>query len=80
MESNDYSKRSIEPKEYNPLRKPSLFTELDPAGLTDVKDEHGNVLSEFEAGARALLAGRYKGGHDLGKMDKTLDTGALMKG
>lgn len=80
MELNDYSKRNTEPQEYNPLRMPSLFTELDPAGLKEVKDEHGNVLSEFEAGARALLSGNYKGGHNFDKVDKTLDTGAIMKG
>ena len=44
MEGEDYSKRTIGPKEYNPDYRPKLFTELDPAGFQTLRDEDGNEL------------------------------------
>ena len=46
--TKDYSQGDLGPKEYNPFKKPSLFTELDPAGLQELKDADGNPITELE--------------------------------
>ena len=52
----DYSKlKDLGPKQYDPHQRPKLFTELDPAGLQDEKDQYGNVLTPLQAGARAVM-------------------------
>lgn len=56
MEGDDYSKRDTKPKQYDPHVEPKLFTELDPAGLQTIRDEHGNELSPFEVEMKNMLA------------------------
>ena len=35
----DYKVKDTGPQYLNPLKQPNLFTELDPAGLQDARDE-----------------------------------------
>ncbi len=39
IDEKDYINRDLGPKPYDPMRRPQLFTELDPAGLEDDGDE-----------------------------------------
>ena len=75
----DYSVEDIGPKPYNPLLKPKLFTELDPAGLQEERDEDGNILTPFQAETKALLDQiQSKRGFDVAKYEE-IDTEQLMK-
>ncbi len=48
--------KHLEQKKYDARKIPSLFTELDPAGLSDQFDSDGNQLSPIEAALRELHA------------------------
>ena len=42
----------LEPKKYDPMEIPQLFTELDPADTEAEYDSEGNQLSEVETALR----------------------------
>ena len=48
----DYRVKGTGPQFLNPLKQPNLFTELDPAGLQDARDEQGNAITPFEEDVR----------------------------
>ena len=78
MEGEDYSKRNLGPKQYNPGYTPRLFTELDPAGLQTLRDEDGNELTPFEAEVKKMLVlVERKKGFDMA--NQSVNTDKLMK-
>ena len=78
----DYRVKGTGPQFQNPLKQPNLFTELDPAGLQDAKDEQGNAITPFEEDVRSIVSSFTKRGRrnfDLEEPSQGIDTEKLMK-
>lgn len=82
----DYSKKPTGPQELDPNMMSPLFTDLDPAGLAQARDEDGNPISELEAGMKVLMtqfssrpSQRSRGSSGVQMPGQSISTDQLMK-